>query len=443
VNRLASGALWLGLYLWLVALPLGVGAIWPGAMGGRPFGVQFGVACGFAGLTILILELALVSEIQAVASVFGQDALLQFHRQMGMVSTGLLALHAVLVMQGSYPAAWLNPFDAETPWAMRWGTGAMLALGLLVGLSLGRRRVGLAYEWWQFTHGLLADLAIAGGLAHIVLFSGFSAERPMLAVLTFYGCGAAALRIWFKVVRPWRLWRQPWELVRNTPENRDTHTLVLRPVGHAGFSFEPGQFAWLNTGRTPFHWERHPISMSSAASDERAQAVAFTIKELGDWSRNVVPQLALGHRVWVDGPHGVFTADREQGPGYVLIGGGSGICPLLSICATMALRGDGRPVILFYGASQESRMAFQKELGELAGRMNLRVVPVLEEAPEGWEGERGYLTVDVLRRHLPLQYRRLQYFVCGPEAMMDAVEPMLVELGVPVERIHTERFVMV
>jgi ferredoxin-NADP reductase len=116
---------------------------------------------------------------------------------------------------------------------------------------------------------------------------------------------------------------------------------------------------------------------------------------------------------------------------------------LLSICATMALRGDGRPVILFYGASQESRMAFQKELGELAGRMNLRVVPVLEEAPEGWEGERGYLTVDVLRRHLPLQYRRLQYFVCGPEAMMDAVEPMLVELGVPVERIHTERFVMV
>ena len=88
-------------------------------------------------------------------------------------------------------------------------------------------------------------------------------------------------------------------------------------------------------------------------------------------------------------------------------------------------------------------MAFEGQLAELAERMNLRVVPVLEEPPAEWTGERGYLTVDALRRHLPPQYRRFQYFVCGPEAMMDAVEPMLLQLGVPVERIHTERFVMV
>jgi len=443
VRGMARGSLWLGLYVWLVALPLLVGAIWPGSMGGRAFETQFGVACGFAGLTILILELALISEIQAVSSVFGQDALLQFHKQMGMAGTMLLVLHAVLVMRGSYPLEWLNPFSADSPWAMRWGVTAMVAIGLLVVLSVGRRRLGLAYEWWQFTHGLMADVAIAGGLAHIVLFSGFSAERPMLAVLVAYGCCAAALRIWFKLVRPFRLWAQPWELVRNVAENRDTHTLVLRPVGHAGFQFEPGQFAWLNTGKTPFHWDRHPISMSSAASDEPGQDVAFTIKELGDWSSQVVPKLEPGYRVWVDGPHGVFTSDREQGPGYVLIGGGSGICPLVSICATMALRGDGRPVLLFYGARDQSRMALRGPLEGLDEKMNLRVIPVLEQAPAEWSGERGYLTADILRRYLPAQYRRFQYFVCGPEAMMDAVEPLLVELGVPVDRIHTERFVVV
>ncbi len=79
-----------------------------------------------------------------------------------------------------------------------------------------------------------------------------------------------------------------------------TRTLVLRPVGHPGFSFEPGQFAWLNMGRTPFHLEQHPISMSSG----------------GDVAR-----------VWVDGPYGVFSPDREEGPGYVLIGGGIGVVP--------------------------------------------------------------------------------------------------------------------
>jgi predicted ferric reductase len=443
MSLMARGALWLGLYIGLVALPLLAGALWPGEMGGRPFGTQFGVACGFAGLTILILELALVSEIQAVSSVFGQDALLQFHKQMGMVGTALIALHAVLVMQSSYPVEWLNPFSPDSPWAMRWGVVAIVALALLVGLSLFRRRLGLAYEWWQFTHGLMADLAIAGGLAHIILFAGFSSTTPMLALLTVYGCCAAGLRLWFKVLRPMRLWAKPWELVHNVAENADTHTLVLRPVGHAGFPFEPGQFAWLNTGRTPFHWDRHPISMSSAAGDEPGQEIAFTIKELGDWSAHVVPQLRPGHRIWVDGPHGVFTADREQGPGYVLIGGGSGICPLVSICHTLALREDVRPVLLFYGAGDESKMALRGQLQQLAGRLNLQFIPILENPPPTWTGERGYLTTEILRRHLPAQYRRFQYFVCGPEAMMDAVEPMLLELGVPVNRIHTERFVMV
>jgi predicted ferric reductase len=437
---MARGALWLGLYLWLVALPLLVGAIWPGAMTGREFATQFGVACGFAGLTILILELALISEIQAVSGLFGQDALLHFHKQMGMVGTGLIVIHAVLVMRGSYPIEWLNPFSAESPWAMRWGVIATVALALLIALSLFRRRVRLAYEWWQCTHGVMADLAIAGGLAHIILFAGFSAEKPMLAVLTVYGCCAAALRIWFKLIRPLQMWSTPWELVRNVAENVDTHTLVLRPVGHPGFRFEPGQFAWLNTGRTPFHWDRHPISMSSAASDELGQEIAFTIKELGDWSGTVVPRLEPGHRIWVDGPHGVFTSDRVQGPGYVLIGGGSGICPLVSICQTMALREDLRPVLLFYGAWNESRMALGGPLRQLAGRLNLQLIPVLESPPPDWTGERGYLTVEMLRRHLPPQYRRFQYFICGPEAMMDAVEPMLLALGIPVDHIHTERF---
>ena len=53
------------------------------------------------------------------------------------------------------------------------------------------------------------------------------------------------------------------------------------------------------------------------------------------------------------------------------------------------------------------------------------------------------MTGEVLRRHLPTQYRRYQYFVCGPAPMMDALEGILLALAVPAERIHTERFTMV
>ena len=76
--------------------------------------------------------------------------------------------------------------------------------------------------------------------------------------------------------------------------------------------------------------------------------------------------------------------------------------------------------------------------------MNLKVVYVVEEPPPEWDGERGRISADLLRRHLPpKQYRRWQYFVCGPARMMDAMEELLPTLGVPPDRIHTERFDMV
>ncbi|HEX5641342.1 MAG TPA: oxidoreductase, partial [Thermoleophilia bacterium] len=75
---------------------------------------------------------------------------------------------------------------------------------------------------------------------------------------------------------------------------------------------------------------------------------------------------------------------------------------------------------------------------------NLTVVRVLSQPSEAWTGERGYITADVLRRHLPEKLLvHFQYFICGPGVLMDAMEAALPALGVPVDRVHTERFEMV
>lgn len=443
MNLMLKGVFWVGLYVQIVILPLLVGVLWPGDAHGRSFAAQLGTALGYAGLSIVILELSLVSKIEWVSSAFGQDALLQFHRTMGIFGVALLVAHGAAEVVAGYPASWLNPFPDDTPWAMRWGVISMVLLALLLAVSLGRRRFGVSYDWWQLTHGALADGAILAGLLHALWLGGFAAQRPMQAVMAGYAALALGLRIWFKLIRPFMLWSRPWEVVANVAEGGDTRTLVLRPVGHRGFTFEPGQFSWLSTRMTPFHWDRHPISMSSAAPDEPGPDVSFAVKNLGDWSGEIVPGIQPGHRVWVDGPHGVFTADREQGPGYVLIAGGAGIAPLLSICRTFALRGDWRPVILFYAGRNLDSLVFQNDLEELCRGMNLVVVYVLEVPPPGWSGERGYIAADTLRKYLPPQHKRFQYFICGPEPMMDAVEDALVRLRVPVEKIHTERFVTV
>jgi len=432
--------LWFGLYLFLIVFPLMVGANWPGAAAGRPFWMQFGVACGFVAFTIMALEFALISKVQSVSSAFGQDVLLQFHRQMGMVASVLILVHAVLMFLSGYPLAWLNPFASSNIWPMRWGVLAALAILALMVVSLGRKRLRLSYDSWQLTHGFLAETAVLLSLVHLLMFSAFSAGRPMRLLLGVYCVLLLALRVWFVVIKPIRMWSRPWEVVENLPEHGRSRTLVLKPVGHGGFAFEPGQFAWLSTRATPFHKGWHPISMSSGAPEEPGHSIAFTIKNLGDWSGEIVPALKPGRKIWVDGPYGVFTPEREQGPGYVLIGGGAGITPLYSMCQTFAERGDARPVLLFFCGRDDDSLTFVEQIEALQKRMNLKVVYVLEHPAQNRAAETGHLTAEILRKHLPRQYKRYEYFVCGPPGLMDAMEEALVKIGVPAHHVHTERF---
>jgi ferredoxin-NADP reductase len=99
--------------------------------------------------------------------------------------------------------------------------------------------------------------------------------------------------------------------------------------------------------------------------------------------------------------------------------------------------------MLVYANREWDGVAFREELEHLKDRLSLTLVHVLERPPDDWTGETGYVTPEVLSRHLPPGYRRFQFFICGPDPMMDAAEAALVELGVPPDRVHTERFDMV
>jgi predicted ferric reductase len=70
-------------------------------------------------------------------------------------------------------------------------------------------------------------------------------------------------------------------------------------------------------------------------------------------------------------------------------------------------------------------------------------VHVIERPHDGWDGEVGFIHAALVRRHLPGRFERYRYFVCGPIPMMDAMERVLHEVGVPGEHVHTERFDMV
>jgi predicted ferric reductase len=121
VYWIVRGSLWFGAYLALILFPLIVGAVAPGDGAGKSFWSQFGIGCGFVGLSIMAFEYALISKVKTVAGAFGQDALLQFHKLMGMLASVLLLTHAFLMIyDAGYPVEWLTPWNEESPWAMRW-----------------------------------------------------------------------------------------------------------------------------------------------------------------------------------------------------------------------------------------------------------------------------------------------------------------------------------
>jgi predicted ferric reductase len=288
---------------------------------------------------------------------------------------------------------------------------------------------------------VLSVVAVVGGLFHAVKVGYYLNDPWKVGLWVAYSGALVALLVWVRILKPFGQRRTPWRVARVDHEADRTTTLVLEPEGHGGVSFQAGQFAWLAVDRSPFALTKHPFSFSSSA--ERAPAeVALSIKARGDFTGRIADTV-VGTRVYLDGPHGVFTIDRHQGEGFVFIGGGVGITPLLSMLSTLADRGDRRPCLLVLANQDADSIPFRAALDALEARLDLVTVHVLRHPPSGWTGESGRIDGELLARHLTAAHRRFQFFICGATTMMDSLEDALVQLGVPFEQVHTERFDMV
>jgi predicted ferric reductase len=437
MSLVGRAIVWIGLYVAVGIAPL-VLALLGDRPPGRDLITDVSVGLGFVGLSLMGLQFVLIGRFQAVAGAFGDDAVIGFHRHMGSVAFVMILAHPVLLFLTDTPMGrLLNPVTA--PWRARFAVAATVLLIALVATSVWRKRLRIRYEVWQVLHGVLSIAVVGLALAHIQMVGHYVNEPWKQMLWTLMSLAFVGLLGWVRVVRPIIRLGRPWEVAQVRSERGGAWTIKLRPIGHAGISFQPGQFGWIIVGRSPFATTQHPFSFSSSA-EVGDGTVEMTIKAAGDFT-STIGDVTVGTKAWVDGPHGVFTPDRNEGPGFVLIGGGVGITPLMSILRTMADRDDRRPVLLVVGNPKLEEATFLEEIDALTGRLDLRIVHVLQHPDPSWTGETGFIDAELLRRHLPPRAERQQYFVCGPPPMLDALEAALGdELGIPIDHIHTERF---
>ena len=435
MRPILHGSFWVGIYLVISGAPLFVllvGATPPG----RGFWRELSVALGFLGLSMMGWQFYLTGRFTSITSPYGIDVVYHFHRLVSLIAFSFLVLHPVILLASS-PATGGLLVSTASPWWMVAGVGGLLGFAVVIATTLLRARAGLSYERWRALHGYVSVAAVALSLGHVVGVNYYVQAPPKRWLWICMGLAWVLALVHVRLVKPLLMRRRPYTVTRVERQRGNSWVLELSPEGHAGMSFRPGQFAWLTMGKSPFAIREHPFSLSSSAMNPGR--LEMTIKELGDFTRRI-GATAPGTRAYLDGPYGSFTIDRHPAPGYVLIAGGVGIAPVMSIMRTMRDRGDRRPVVLFYGIRRWEDATHREEIAELGRGLRLKSVYVAEEAPDGWDGERGLVSAEIMARHLPEERMDFQYFVCGPRLMQVAVKQALDELGLPLERVQSESF---
>jgi ferredoxin-NADP reductase len=201
------------------------------------------------------------------------------------------------------------------------------------------------------------------------------------------------------------------------------------------FQYRPGQFC---TFRVPVDGVEHvrSYSMSSTLGIDADLTVTVKRVEGGLVSNWFLDHVEVGDVIEVTKPAGMFCpVDAAEGPvlGFC---GGSGVTPVMSITKHV-LANSGRRVRLLYANRDRASVIFDAAFGAL-GEEHAERLEVRRHLDEG----AGFLTADAIKAFVGAEAGDADCYVCGPGPFMDLVEPVLVELGVPSERIFIERFLV-
>jgi ring-1,2-phenylacetyl-CoA epoxidase subunit PaaE len=240
---------------------------------------------------------------------------------------------------------------------------------------------------------------------------------------------------------------RPVKVTRVVHETDNAVSIYLTEADGSALEFRPGQFLSVDV-TIDGERLRRAYSLASACLPDVPVHVTVKRIENGRVSNHLNDTVQEGDELAVLGPSGSFTVEpREVDERHlVMIAGGSGITPIMSILETV-LRVDNRSrVTLIYGNRSWDDVIFRDRLAALCDEFSERLVVdhVLEHPAETWSAGRGLLSSEVLETRLGALGIQddglIRYFVCGPTPMIEAAHEALRNREVDADRVAEERF---
>ncbi len=239
---------------------------------------------------------------------------------------------------------------------------------------------------------------------------------------------------------PWRGYMRVSKIEALTPSVR---RIRFEPLGGGGlpFRFRAGQYVTLDLPVAGDMIER-AYSISSAPGERRFFEIAVKREEHGLGSTFLHRDLAAGEVLRLSAPSGAFTVDmaRDAGAGrLLLVAGGVGMTPIISVLAAAAEAGHAGPITLLASFRSQAEILFAAEIDAFRRRLPGLDVQIFLTAPDAaWQGPRGRIDSAAMQ---PYASGVVRAHLCGPVAMMQSLIGMLNAFGVPRDAIQTEAFV--
>jgi len=358
------------------------------------------------------------------------------HRFLGASALTLAILHPLILYHSEF-----YTFGALrlARWPQMLGVSAMIILIAIVCTSIFRAFLRLDYRYWRVIHQFTFGVILLVAIHALVIGSDLQSIKSKILFVTVL-LGYAALFVWVKFIKPYKLKNDPYEVSEVMALNHNIYNLRLKREKASLFEYLPGQFAFLRIFGNGIKPEEHPFTISSSPSSH--DDISFTIKDSGDFT-STIGNAKAGDKAIVEAPLGRFSftlyPDVKQ---IILIAGGIGITPLLSMLRYLAQKDKQKHVTLIWANRTTKDTFLQEEFDYILNEMpNLKIHNVMSRESD-YSGLKGHLNEDILKELLNPVSSDSKVFLCGPVEMMKLVKQSLRKIGFAKKQIIRENFIL-
>jgi glycine betaine catabolism B len=397
---------------------------------------------GLLGLVCLVLSLA----ITPLRRITGWQSLIAIRRNLGVAGFCYIAAHFFIFFWWDRARSVGSTIHEIIARQYLWfGFGALVLMIPLAITSTDGMVSRLGAKRWKLLHRLAYVVVLAGCVHYILLVK--SDTRPPIAftsvvalLLAFRIAAheidlrralAAAKARTLPAKKPF--WSGQLQLARIFQETPDVKTFRFVDPSGGPLPFEHVAGQYLNLALT-IDGKRVNRSYTIASSPTRRAYCEISVKRASYGSVHLHDTWKEGDLVKISAPAGTFVFHGHESKRIVLIAGGIGITPMMSVLRSLTDRGWAGDIYLVFSVRTPSDVVFAAELDYLKARHpNLHVLVMVTS-------EVGRVTAEALRAFVP-DFARGPVMLCGPDPMMTAMRALLVGMGIPDGEIHQEAFI--